>query len=166
MRIAMLISALLAFCPPAMTGEPPEGKPHIAQTSEGGVQLTISLPKRSFEPLEPVVMHVMLRNGSDRRIAFLFYTSFRSADVSVRDVERERDVPRTLFGQKHFYGASGSDTKGTYLEPGKDLEFDYTLNRAFDVSLSSEYQAACGLTYASPQGVREIRAKGLGFHVK
>lgn len=119
--------------------------------SQTGVILTIEFAKASYLILEPIELGVTITNESTDNIILNLTDEVSPAKIKIVNLETKKEVPLTLYGQKlqNFY-LEGRIYRNiaSIIEPSKCYKYNISLNRIFDLSLSSDYGLECEITYA------------------
>ena len=109
------------------------------------IELLARLEKLSgnrFEPAQPIVVLLLLKNQSNRSIDFTETASVRDFDLRVQDAQGN-EMPVTKYGYKRQPGEAqaSSATRLTSLQPCQAMQFKFVLKRAIDMTQDGVYLA-------------------------
>lgn len=156
--IAPLVLLLLAAaCPGGLAQAAPLPAPPVKEAQTDDLQLSISCPKASYSPEEPVVLNVRLLNKCPTTLNFYeSYYRLRQVTFDVKYAPFEgkktaydvkEDVPSRAYGdfllnglkiKKNHYIVSNHGW-GVSVPPNTSATCRYSLSQMFDMSLQGVY---------------------------
>lgn len=133
--------------------------------------LSIELKATTFKVLDRVDATVTIRNGSDGLIAFYWDPLFVMVTYEFNDVERNRKLEKTYWGETKHRSADMGGMRIRQLQAGEELVFRENWNIQYDFTLVGTVRGKALFKYALPprdsqKRFGEVEVDGIEFQFK
>lgn len=120
-----------------------------------GFRVGVHVPEGPFQPMEPVVIRVALRNDSSESVRVPRVPLFAGFELGVRDADGEAVEP-TRYGVRRRESDQEGGVMTVTLAPGEFVEYrDVVINRLFDLSMAGEYRISVSIRRTDENAPRE-----------
>ena len=155
----------------ASTPEQAAPRPKWQATSPDGVSLTIELKAPAFKVFDRIDATLTIHNDSEEPIAFACDPLFMMVTYEFHDVQRNRKLEKTYWGEQRHRAADMGGMRGRQLQAGEKLVFRENWNIQYDFTNVAKVRGKALFKYVLPSRdsqnrFGEVEVDGIEFQFK